>query len=91
VLFLDAFAGYTARIARRVLVDRLRTPDEEVFSREERTSTVKRRYKALFHAMHRCPALLQLFEEQTRSLQIRRLKPFREPAIDVLESLSRVV
>jgi hypothetical protein len=46
---LDAFTGHTARIAKGALVDRLRTPDEEVFSREEMTSTVKRRYKALFH------------------------------------------
>jgi len=88
---LDAFAGHTDRIAKGVLVYRLVTKDEEASSGWMMTSIVKWRYKALFHEPCACANRLQLFEEQPRSLQVRRLKPFREPAIYVLEPVSRVV
>src|SRR5205809_5213907 len=81
----------SGRIAWVALVQRLVTKDEEAFSgwimmSAGRVALAKRYCRATA-----CAGWLQLREKQPGSLQVRRIKSFREPGVHVLKPTSRVV
>ncbi len=55
------------------------------------TSAVRRALTKRYFRPNEGAGRLQLREEQPSSLQVRRLKPFREPAVHVPQPTSRVV
>ena len=80
----------TARIAWAALVKRLETKDEEAISGWMLTFAGRFALAKRYFRPNAGADRLQLREEQPGSLQVRRLKPFREPAEHVLESTSCV-
>ncbi len=71
------------RIAWVALGYRLPIPDMETFSREMKTSAVSSALDKRYYRPHAHAGKLQVCEEESGSLQIRRLKSFCEPGIQV--------
>jgi len=80
---LDAFAGHTDRIAKGVLVYRLVTKDEEAFSGWMLTLAVRSALAKRYFRPNEGAGRLQVRKEQPSSLQVRRIKSFCEPGIQV--------
>ena len=81
----------TDSIAWAALVQRLVTKDEEAFSGWMLTTAGRFALAKRYFKLRECTGRLQLREEQPSSLQIRRIKTFREPGVHVLKPTSRVV
>ena len=81
--FTHAYSLFTHRIAWAALGYRLHTPDVEAFSKEMKMSAVSSALAKRYYSPHARAGKLQVREEEPGSLQVRRLKSFCEPGIQV--------
>src|SRR5260370_6796144 len=81
----------SGRIAWVALAKRLVAQDEMLFSRWMWMLPVRCALAKRYYRSDACVGRLQLREKQPGNLQVWRLKPFCEPAINVPETTSGVV